>query len=179
MEQLDQPHGLSLDISSDVLFIADSGNHRIVRRALSGSASQLVAGGNGGGLNSNQLFYPVNVYFDASTSSLLIVNTRGNNLLRWPIGSPSWTLVLGDLAGSSSSSSTHFSSPHSLVFDPWRNVLVSDTLNHRLQFFFANETSGSTPLPLLGRPQGVTFDPQFHLYVAESSSHRIERFLRV
>ncbi len=67
--QLSNPFGLAFDSSSGTLYISDAGNHRIMQYLSGASSGILVAGGNGGGIGSTQLYNPRGLYFESSTNS--------------------------------------------------------------------------------------------------------------
>ena len=114
---------------------------RYLSNATSGT---VVAGGNGPGLNSSQLYTPTSVNFEASSNSLIIDNYPRHNIVRWKIGDNNWTLIAGSTSGLYGSTSTLFYFPLSTAIDPMGNVYVADALNHRIQFFSLNETNGTT-----------------------------------
>jgi hypothetical protein len=78
--------------------------------------------------------------------------------------------------------------PSAVILDPLSNIYVSDTLNHRSQFFLTNQTNGSTLCgitgfnwntnQLLNYLQGIKLDVQLNLYVADTLNHRVQKFLR-
>ncbi|CAF4039030.1 unnamed protein product [Rotaria sp. Silwood1] len=152
------------------------------------SSGTVVAGGNGAGTSNTQLNNPFGLYFDVSSNSLLIGNTDAHNVVRWTLGATHWTLVAGDISGSPGSSSTQLSRPAGLAVDWMGNLYVADGDNHRIQFFLAGEsngttiagvtaTSGSSSI-LLNQPLAIALDSQLNLYVSDYSNHRIQRFLR-
>lgn len=186
--QLDSPSGIALDSPSNTLYIADSNNHRIMQYQIGINSGIIVAGGNGFGINNTQLWYPISVYFDSSSKSLFIVNYNANSLVRWILGTSCWTLVAGDITGNSGTTSILFSQPTAVVLDPFGNTYVSDSANHRIQFFSPYEGNGTTLEGITGisgnnnnmldYPQGITFDIQLNLYVADSLNQRVQKFLR-
>ena len=156
-------------------------------RYLSGATSgTVVAGGNGAGLSNNQLNNPRGVFYDASTTSLLIANNRGHSILRWVIGASTWTLVTGSSTGTVGSTALLLSYPTDVVLDSQGNMYVSDEGNHRIQFYRSGQSngttvagvtaiSGSTAL-LLYTPSSVTIDNQFNIYVTDYNNYRVQRF---
>lgn len=186
--RLNFPYGIALDVNSNTLYIADQANHRIMRYLPGATTGSIVAGGNGAGTNSNQLSSPCGIYFDSSTNSLIIANFAANNIVRWPIGASSWTLIAGDINGISGNTATLFDRPMSVVLDPWGNVYVADTYNQRIQFFLAGQSNGTTiagvtstlgsTSNLFRYPYSLTLDNQFNLYVTDTYNFRVQRFLR-
>jgi DNA-binding beta-propeller fold protein YncE len=148
----------------------------------------LVAGGNGAGMNETQLNNPRGLYFDPSTNSLLIANYGANNIVRWVIGDSNWTLVAGNINGTSGSGSTRFSSPSDVISDSMGNIYVADRFNHRVQFFSAGQTNGTTIAGIstqygntsmtLNQPPSIALDSQFNLYVSDTVNDRVQQFTR-
>jgi sugar lactone lactonase YvrE len=182
------PYSMIRDSSSGTLYIADTVNHRVVRYLSGASSGTVVAGGNGPGVANTQLNYPIGLYLDSSSNSLVIANAAANNIVRWVLGATSWTLVLGDPNGVIGSTSTMFHYPVGVTLDQWGNIYVADTYNHRIQFFLAGTQSGTTiagvgGIPgsnatLLNNPNTVILDDNLNLYVADGNNHRVQKFLR-
>ena len=188
LNQLSNPYGLARDPSTEEIYIADFGNHRIMRYSPNNLWGTLIAGGNGNGKNDSQLSLPNAIYFDAFSNSLLIVNTGAHNVVRWTIGANNWTLVAGSFNGTVGSSSTLLRSPTDVMLDPMGNMYVADRSNHRIQFFPVGESNGTT---IAGRtsvtgmnstlfysPSSIALDNQLNLYVTDRYNHRIQKFLR-
>ncbi|CAF3704309.1 unnamed protein product [Rotaria sp. Silwood1] len=184
--QLTYPQGIARDSSSGTLYIADTFNHRVMRYLPNTLSGTVVAGGNDQGLGNTQLFYPYSICFDLSSNSLVISNWAANNVVRWVLGATSWTLVAGDISGSSGSTSTLFDQPFDITLDSWGNLYVADSHNYRIQFFLAGQSNsttiaGFTGIPgdnatLLYVPSSVILDDQLNLYVADTFNHRIQKF---
>ncbi|CAF1067909.1 unnamed protein product [Rotaria sordida] len=184
--QLDQPYGIVRDSNTGTLYIADTNNNRIMSYASGASNGTLVAGGNGGGTGSTQLFGPRGIYFDSSSNSVIIANFGAHNIVRWTLGQTYWTLVAG-ITGSFGSSSTQLNSPVGVTLDSMGNVYVADTVNHRIQLFLAGQSNGTTiagitglsgsNATLLNTPFSVALDSQRNLYVADMANNRIQQFM--
>lgn len=95
------PYGIARDENSGTLYIADTGNQRIMQYLSGAMFGSVIAGNNGVELNSTQFHDPVCVYFDKPSNSLVIANQFAHNIVRWTLGATSWTLVAGSAAGSS------------------------------------------------------------------------------
>ena len=155
---------------------------------LGASSGIVAAGGNGYGISNTQLKYPVGVYFDSFSNSLIIANYMGHNIVRWTLGENSWTLVAGDRNGNLGSNATQLNQPASATFDPMGNMYVADRENHRIQLFMSEQFQGLTIAGITGvfginstllyRPCSVKLDNQLNLYVADTFNHRIQKFVR-
>ncbi len=188
INQLNTPYGLARDAISGAIYVADYGNNRIMRFFSNNPSGTLVAGGNGNGINNTQLSIPHAVHFDSLSNSLLITNTGAHNIVRWSLDANKWVLVTGSTDGSNGTSSTRLSFPTDVSLDPMGNMYVVDRFNHRIQFFPAGESSGTTIAghtgingnnsTLLNFPISLALDNQLNLYVVDRSNHRIQKFLR-
>ncbi|CAF3962366.1 unnamed protein product [Rotaria sordida] len=168
-------YGVTRDPNSGTLYISDTGNHRVMR-------------GNGAGLSITQLSNPIGLCFDSSTNSLLIANYGANNIVRWIIGAQNWTLVAGNLNGSSGMTSNELNQPTDVTLDSMGNIYVVDMGNNRIQFFSYDQSNGTTIAGvtasngndsiLLNNPYSVALDNQFNLYVADTYNHRVQKFLQ-
>jgi sugar lactone lactonase YvrE len=186
--QLSNPYGIWRDVSSDILYIADSYNHRIMRYQNNAPSGDIAAGGNGPGTNSSQLSYPYAFYFDSLSNSLLIANAGANNIVRWVLGASNWVIVAGNSGGSSGNTATFLTSPTDVALDPMGNVYVVDMWNQRIQFFPSGQLNGITiagvtgvignNTTLLNYPSSLALDGQLNLYVVDESNNRIQKFIR-
>ncbi|CAF1403426.1 unnamed protein product [Adineta ricciae] len=186
--QLFSPCGIVQNPSTKTLYIVDYTNQRVMSYTSGASTGTVVAGGNGLGTSNIQLNNPVGIYFDSFTNSLLIANHGANNIVRWVLGASSWTLVAGNINGSSGNSSTTLNSPAAVILDPMGNVYVADSLNNRIQLFMSSQSEGITILGMMSTnssnftqfatPYAVRLDNQLNLYVVDTGNNRVLKFLR-
>jgi hypothetical protein len=73
-QELWSPRGLVVD-DEDTVFIADSGNHRIVAWKKGDNEGHIVAGDQGYGSGLHRLSYPTDVFISNDTKSLIICDT--------------------------------------------------------------------------------------------------------
>ena len=168
--------------------MSDTANDRVMRYSEGNNTGVLVAGGNGRGNNTNQLSYPMGIYFESSSNSVLIANRFENNIVRWRIGDSDWTLVAGNLNSSRGNSPSSLNDPFALTIDPMGNLYVADSGNHRIQFFSLGQAEGRTiagitgvqgsSSTLLRSPFAITLDNQLNLYIGDTGGHRVQKFLR-
>ena len=186
--QLNVPYGVSFDLSSRALYIADYVNQRIMCYAYGASSVTMVAGTGSGGNSFTQLDGPATVHFDSPTQSLIIVDVVYRRVVRWPLGATNWSLIAGDKTGVAGTNATQLNNPIGITMDPMGNFYVADYANTRIQLFLAGQfegitIAGRTGVPgsnasLLMYPYSMKLDNQLNLYVADSGNHRIQRFLR-
>lgn len=185
---LNRPYGIYRNLITNGIYIADSYNNRIMYYAAGTTIGTIVAGGNGAGINYNQLNNPLHVYFDVVSDSLFIPNCVTNIVVRWALSASTWTLVAGNSNGANSTSSSGFYCPRSVTLDPMGNMYVVDRNNHRVQFFLGANNNGITiagitgvsgsNASLLDTPLHMTLDNQLNLYVSDNLNNRIQKFLR-
>ena len=180
------PCAIVRDGSSGALYVADTFNHRVMKYLSNASSGTVVAGGNGAGLNRTQLNYPYGMSFDSFSNSLVIANYGAHNVVRWVLGASNWTLVAGSISGLSGNTSTLLNKPLSVTLDSVRNLYVADSPNHRVQFFRANQSNGTTIAGItnspginsnqLNSPYWAIIDNQMNLYVADAGNNRVQMF---
>lgn len=189
INQLNTPWNAALDTLSNTLYIADSYNNRVMQYLAGSLNGTVVAGGNGPGKSATQLFLPRGICYDSTSNSVLITNWACNNIVRWVIGEDHWTLIAGSVNGDWGSTSTLLHFPSDLKVDRKGNVYVADTYNHRVQFFLAGQSNGTTIAGVtlkpnvdpasLNYPSSIVIDAQYNLYIADSGNHRIQKYLRL
>jgi DNA-binding beta-propeller fold protein YncE len=182
------PRSVAVDPNINTFYITDSNNDRVMGYTLNSTVGTLVAGGNGAGINSNQLNNPRGLYFDSITNSLFITNCGTNNIVQWVIGASNWTLIAGDINGASGNESSLLNCPYDVILDRMRNIYVADRYNNRIQFFLAGQTNGTTiagvnctagsNMTMLFQPLTVALDSQLNLYVADTNNNRVQKFVR-
>lgn len=85
LDRLSNPHGFCLDENDQVIYIADTGNNRIIQWRLNERSARVVAGGNGRGSHTNQLNEPTDVALDRETNALIIADHGNRRVLRWSL----------------------------------------------------------------------------------------------
>ena len=90
LNQLSNPNGIYVDDEEQCIYIADTGNHRIVKSKLDGGSDygEIVAGGNGQGKRIDQLDWPADVILDEKKKSLIISDWRNKRVVRWSLENP-------------------------------------------------------------------------------------------
>lgn len=186
--QFNISYGIALHPTSRTLYIADYNNQRIMSYPSGVMNGSLLFGGRGSGGNNTQLAYPVGLYYETFSNTLIIDNYVCHNIVRYVFGSSSWTLVAGNINCTSGRDSTSLLYPSRTTLDPMGNLYVADRNNQRIQFFPNGEIHGITIAGKTGvggndtttfnAPWAVALDSQLNFYVADSLNHRIQKFLR-
>lgn len=157
-------------------------------RYLSGATSgTVVAGGNGAGVGSTQLFGPIGIALDLTTNSILIANNDAHNVLQWTIGASTWTLIAGSSSGIQGNTSNLLFYPTNIKLDSMSNRYIADRSNHRVVYIAYGRTNYTTIAGIIGVPgsnpnqlnipSSVAIDSQFNIYVADDGNNRIQKFI--
>ncbi|CAF5139073.1 unnamed protein product [Rotaria sp. Silwood1] len=83
LTQLSYPAGILVDQFGTV-YVADSGNHRIIRWPKGATQGDVIVGGNGKGIWSDQLSWPVGLSFDRH-GNLYVVDPGNNRVQKFEI----------------------------------------------------------------------------------------------
>jgi hypothetical protein len=132
--QFNDPRGLYVDTSSgNILYVADTDNHRIQMWMPGATSGVTVAGittyyGNG----LNQLWSPQTLIVDTN-GNMFIADTGNDRIMRWTIGASSGMIIAG--TGTSGTLASQLDSPYSISFDSNGSLFVSDWANDRIQKF--------------------------------------------
>ncbi|CAF4183323.1 unnamed protein product, partial [Rotaria magnacalcarata] len=87
LTQLSNPRGVFVD-ELNTLYVADGGNHRIMRWSKEAAQGCVIAGGNDSGGKSNQLNNPVGLSFDRH-GNLYVVDKNNSRVQKFNIDSNS------------------------------------------------------------------------------------------
>ena len=194
------PRGVCSDAGGTV-YIADSGNHRVLRLPSSG-ALQTFAGngskgsaGDGGPARLAQLNAPSACASD--TAGNLYVADTNNHAIRRVSTTGVIATVAGGLGEGGSgdegpAAAARLSQPRGVAVDDNGDIYIADTGNHRIRMVtpdgvihtiagtggagFAGD-DGPANAALFNSPQGVFLDGAGDLYVADSGNQRVRRLV--
>ena len=155
---LSQPNGVAVDTAGNI-YIADTGNNRIVKVTPQGNASVLSVSVSGVGLSQ-----PQGIAVDAS-GTLYIADSGHSRVVKVsPSGSAS---VVGTGA-------VVLSNPSGVAVDPSGNIFIADTYNNRIVeapsggVAVALAITVSSGLANLTQPVGLAVDTSGNLYIVDS-----------
>ncbi|CAM4786672.1 unnamed protein product [Rotaria magnacalcarata] len=135
--QLDRPWDAAID-DSGVLYIADSGNNRVIKWSVNATQGILISGGNNYGNRTDQLAAPRGVFVDY-LGTVYVADTYNDRIIRIPAGSKTGTIIAG---GHRRGNGSHeLSHPYGLAFDSAGNLYVADNENNRVQMFACSGSS--------------------------------------
>ncbi|CAF3805589.1 unnamed protein product, partial [Adineta steineri] len=191
LNQLGYPRYFTFDSTETYMYVADTGNHRVVlhlTNSTSGTNGTLAAGGTGASNANTSLNGPFGIHYLPSVSNdLFITNYYGHSVIRWTPGALSGTFVAG-VPGVPGSNSTHLNSPMGIKIDNYLNIYVVDFGNHRVQCFCANSNIGITiagngsagsSATQLNNPRGIAFDSAMNMYIGDDVNGRVQKFMKL
>lgn len=138
----------------------------------------VVAGGNGCGYASSQLYYVYGFTVAPATNIIYIANSNAHTIVAWPVGSENGTIV----AGRNSTLGTMnylLSYPMDVQRDSYGNLYVADSNNNRILLFCQNPPSTNAQI-IAGSgfwyPYKIAVDSDLNVYVA--SYNQVFKFTR-
>ncbi len=204
------PGSVAVDRAGYV-YVADKNNHRICRWTIDGMFKGWIGGGYDGWQTGsapsasnavNAFSGPSGVCVDDS-GRILVADTGNSRICRWGAdgaaegwiggGSDVWETTPGP--GNPGAGCRQFSGPEGVFVDPWGDIIVADTGNHRICRWDAYGNSQgwigygygswqvSTPIVsssgmygYFASPAGVCTNQDGTIYVADTSNHRVARW---
>lgn len=176
---LNQPHGIHVDQFGNV-YIADSQNDRIIKKAAGTGIITVVAGGNGRGNSLNQLNFPVMVHVDAM-GWIYVSDMNNHRIMKWIEGRSQGVVVAG---GNGPGSGLHqLYNPHGIWVDEQGRLIISDHSNHRVlswvpganqgQIIAGGNNAGNGPSQL-NHPCGLFVAQNGRIFIADYHNNRIQ-----
>ncbi|CAF1502937.1 unnamed protein product [Adineta steineri] len=168
LNQLLTPVGIFIDKNKNI-FIADSGNNRIVEWKYNAKQGQIVAGGNGEGNRVDQLNDPKDK----------------NEVRRWKMGEYNNEGVVVAGGNGKGNQLNQLSYPTCIFVDEDQSVYISDRENHRVMKWRKDANQGrivggengkGKNLNQLSYPQGIIVDHLGQIYVADCRNDRVMRW---
>lgn len=95
------------------------------------------------GATSDRLSSPLSILIDSS-NTLYVADYSNSRIQKFTDGTTLGKTIAGQPGGLSGSSTIDLNHPSSMLLDPDSNLYVSDTLNHRVQFFLNGSPIGTT-----------------------------------
>ena len=199
--QLAAPRGIAIARGHD-LYIADTGNHRILNAGDDGGIAALAGGaglGDGGAAVDARLLSPRGLAL-ADDGAMYIADSGNNRVRRVDAGGVITTFAgtseQGEAGDGGMATSAQLDGPVSIEIGPQGDVYISDTSNNRIRRVDSEGTittfagtgepwpwenpdsigdGGPATSARLRGPVGLAFDAAGNLYIADSGHHRIRK----
>ncbi|MBM3418745.1 MAG: hypothetical protein FJY17_07490, partial [Bacteroidetes bacterium] len=166
------PAGMFFDESSGALYVAETGNHRVVRWRPGFNTPEVVAGGNGQGSSPSQLNNPYDV-FVTPNGDVFVSDFHNHRIQKWSPGASQGVTVAG---GNGSSSGLHqLSGPYGLFVDSLNRIFIADHWNNRVVRWTIGIGSGIV-YRFVSSPSDVFLDKHGSFYVSSFGDNQIFRW---
>lgn len=165
------PIDIAIDDDRGLIYVSDS-EQKLVQIYKEGG--KVFAGEIGRGVMER----PTGLAVNKATSELLVVDTLSANILRYDLGDRR----LKGLFGGSGNRAGELHYPTNICVAPTGNILVSDSLNFRVQVFsaqgeFLHMFGGEGDSPgYFTRPRGVAVDSDGNIYVVDALFDNVQLF---
>jgi sugar lactone lactonase YvrE len=173
--------GLTMD-KNESLYVTDMGTDEVIRYRINYAKETVVAGGNGRGIRTDQLFSPQYVFVDRDYS-VYTSDLENHRVMKWVRGANTGIVVAGGQG--QGDALTQLSLPQGIVVDRLSTVYVVDSGNNRIMRWVKGATEGNVivggnssgdQLNQLNYPFGLSFDRQGNLYVVDWGNNRVQKF---
>ena len=167
--QLSSPRGIFVDDDHNTLYIADTGNDRIVKWSIGTSIGLVVAGGVGKGHFIDQLSSPTDIVV-TKNETMYICDSSNSRVQRWlPRAVEGETISRIVCSG--------------LALDNEESLYVTDILTHRVikwpgEQVVAGGNGKGAGLDQLNHPEDVFVDEKQTVYVIDKNNNRIMKWAK-
>ncbi|CAF1339216.1 unnamed protein product [Rotaria sordida] len=173
--------GLAMD-DQRYLYISVSGKHEVRRYQIGDKNGTLVAGGNGGGADRNQLNFPTYIFVDQQ-HTVYVSDQYNHRVMKWNKRAKEGIVVAGGQGEGNDLS--QLSCSNGLFVDTLGTIYVADSHNHRVIRWPKGAKQGTVIVGGNGEGEGanqfnylegLSFDRHGNLYVVDCNNHRVQRF---
>ncbi|UJR18592.1 hypothetical protein I4U23_005499 [Adineta vaga] len=181
--QVQSPQSLFMVNGSDVLYIADTSNHRILKWEVGATSGAIVAGGQGPGNNNTQLNRPTAVYID-KYENMFVADRQNLRVQVFVNKSIYGHKIYGN--GTTTTPNNLYGGMFGLSGDSIGNIYIPDINYHRILKLAPNSTNATlvagngtagNSIYQLNTPTGIYVDPYTGiLYIANQNAHCIVKW---
>lgn len=131
-----------------------------------------VAGGNGNGRATNQLWLPWSVFVD-DDQTLIIADTENDRIMQWKKDETDGIVILGDHV-----EGDKFNHPTDVLVDKETNsLIIADNGNRRVVQWFRGDTTKKVEILINNICCfGLAMDQQGYLYVSDGEKNEVRRY---
>jgi len=175
LSQLKFPNAVYIN-DDQIIYIVDSGNHRILQWTSDATPGQVVIGANGQGDRNNQLSHPTDVIVDNKSDSLIVCDGGNRRVMRWPRqNGTSGEIIISNI------------DCYGVTMDNNGYLYVSDRSRHEVRRWKIGETNGTlvaggngqgNRLNQLSAPTYIFVDQDQSLYVSDQNNHRVMKWVK-
>ncbi|UJR19234.1 hypothetical protein I4U23_022363 [Adineta vaga] len=180
--RLSYPCDIYIGSNTSVIWIADTGNHRVVRWD-SPLKSKVIGGSYG--IGAHQFYWPYGIYVDTGASNTLYVaDTFNHRVQMWLPGATNGSTVAGQ-TGVRGTELNQLYYPTSVTIDQDKNIFIVDSSNARImhwtigssfgRILAGGSTTGLLPSQL-SSPYRIHLDPNRAFIVSDHNNNRIQNF---
>ncbi|CAF0863646.1 unnamed protein product [Adineta steineri] len=173
LNQLNRPEGIFIDNDKSI-YIADYGNHRIVKWELNSNQGQIIVGENGRGNKNNQLNYPADIIFDKENNSFIISDRGNSRVVRYfDNNQTNQQILISNI------------NCWGLTIDKNGFIYVSDYANNEVRRWKQGDEEGElvaggngkgNHLNQLNYPTFIFIDEDYSLYISDRDNHRVVKW---
>lgn len=173
--QILEPTDLSIDMTHNIMYVADKDNNRIQKFDTSGN---YIASWGSEGSDKGQFKQPADLAIDFSDNIIFVVDIGNNRIQKFDTNGK----ILG-MWGSFGRNIGYFDHPGDIALDTeGKLVYVVDIGNHRVHKFdydgkfISSWGSLGTGEGRFNRPAGVTYDSSGIVFVVDTNNNRVQKF---
>ncbi|CAF1347091.1 unnamed protein product [Adineta ricciae] len=181
---IDDIHCSRLAIDKEGLLYVSDWRKNEVRRWKIGEKGigTVVAGGNGPGIQLNQLNSPCFIFVD-DDQSVYVSDRLNHRVMKWRRDAREGIIVAG--GNGQGDDLSQLSGPQGVVVDDFGQIYVSDCYNNRVMRWREGDEEGETVVGGRGEgerphqlycPTGLSFDADGNLYIVDLGNNRVQRF---
>ncbi|CAF0721732.1 unnamed protein product [Adineta steineri] len=173
--------GVTIDKDGSI-YASDWGKNAVTRWKEGDRYETIIAGGNGQGNHSNQLYRPHHIFVDEDYA-VYVADTLNQRIMKWNKDAKEGIVVAG--GNGCANRLDQFSGPYAVIVDNLGQIIIADFDNHRVMKWHEGDTQGSIVVGENGRgekadqlyrPMGLSFDIEGNLYVVDYGNHRIQKY---
>ncbi|CAF1001039.1 unnamed protein product [Adineta ricciae] len=182
LNQIGASQGLFVHEKTNTLYISDFYNDRVVKWDSKTNQGIIVAGGNRGGKNSNQLSMPRGIFVD-DCENIYIADLFNHRIQLWKKDAKEGITVAG--GNGMERNTNQLNNPWDVKVDQFKNIYIVDTDNARIVKWTQNQTfgqiivggngSGNKPNQFRAA-HGLALDKEGNIFVSERLNARIQMF---